>query len=394
MILRRTGVVIAGALVNFCLGIFYAWSFFADGLIKELGWTRSAAMFPYTLELLVFAMTMVFGGWFQDRFGPRRGIIISAILIGLSLIMCAVTATPTGVTFFFGIIFGSAVAFGYSAVMATMIRWFPPQQRGMATGIVLMTLGAAALFWSPLVTLLIRQYGIINAFLVCGITLLVTINLSALAITDPPADIKVPDNNQKLRNPVKSGWQVILRMPSFIIIWLLVGLSSGVGTMFIAHLVQIAELNFNISWGFILVSLFALTNAIGRFTGGILCDRIGYQHTLKVALSFMVAAMLSYLSGWGWPILVLGTLLLGLSYGGLYTSYPNTIAGIFGPNNFGLAYGLVFTAVGIIGGMGPLFAAALAQLTNSYYPIFTLGLIVSLFCFYLVFLLRRKVEIT
>jgi MFS transporter, OFA family, oxalate/formate antiporter len=390
MISQRTGVVIAGALVNFCLGIFYAWSVFADGLIKELGWTRAEAMFPYTLELLVFSIAMVFGGWFQDRFGPKLGIVLSGTFAGFSFILCAFVATPLGVALIFGFMFGAAVALGYSAVMANMIRWFPPRQRGTVTGIVLMSLGASALFWSPVVNHLISSFGIIRAFTICGFTLLITINLAALAMSVPEKGILPLAEADLLAIPAKSSLSVIIMKPAFITIWLMIGLSSGIGTMFIAHLVQIAELNFNISWGYILVSLFALTNATGRMAGGVFCDRTGYRRNLKVALFLMLAAMLVYLSGLGWPALVLGTSLLGLSYGSLYTSYPNIIAGIFGSDNFGLAYGLAFTAVGIIGGMGPIFAATFAQLTNSYVPTFILGFVGTLFCFYLASNLQRK----
>ncbi len=390
MISKRTGVVLAGALVNFCLGIFYAWSVFADGLIKELGWTRAEAMLPYTLELLVFSIAMVFGGWFQGRFGPKLGIVISGTFIGISFILCAFVATPLGVALIFGFIFGAAVALGYSAVMANIISWFPPKKRGTVTGIVLMSLGVSALFWSPVVNLLISNFGIINTFVICGITQLVTINLAALSISPPSKAPLFGKEDEPPAITVNSRWTEIVREPSFLTIWLLIGISSGTGTMFIAHLVQIAELNFNIGWGYILVALFAATNAAGRMIGGVLCDRVGYRRNLKVALFMMLAAMISYLSGLGWPALILGTLLLGLSYGSLYTSYPNIIAGIFGSDNFGLTYGLAFTAVGIIGGLGPISAASLAQMTNSYYPTFIIGLLASLVCFYLLFILKHK----
>ncbi|MGM0688653.1 MAG: hypothetical protein ACQESO_03620 [Bacillota bacterium] len=54
MLTKGEKVTLAGSVINFCLGIFYAWSVFADGLIKEFGWNKAEATFTYTLELLVF----------------------------------------------------------------------------------------------------------------------------------------------------------------------------------------------------------------------------------------------------------------------------------------------------------------------------------------------------
>ncbi len=383
-------VTLAGAMINFCLGIFYAWSVFADGLIKELGWNKTEAMFPYTLELLVFSIAMIFGGRFQDRFGPRRGILLSGIFTGLALILCALTASPTGVTLSFGIVFGSAAAFGYSAVTPAVIRWFPPGKRGLVTGVVLMSLGAAALVWAPVVNLLLLHVGVINTFFICGILTMLVITAASRAIALPPEEYQTGVQQIPAAGAgIDNSWRRIVRLPSFFILWLMIGLSSGIGFMLIGHLVQIAELNYQVAWGYMLVSLFALTNALGRLAGGALCDRIGYIGNLKTALFLMVGAMLLYLSGWSWPALITATALLGLSYGSLYTSFPIIVANLFGLENFGMNYGMVFTSIGIVGSLGPLVAAYLAEMSNSYNPAFILGLIAALSCFLLVAKLKK-----
>ena len=385
-------VTLAGSLVNFSLGIFYAWSVFADGLIKELGWSRAEAMFPYTLELLVFSIAMIFGGRFQDRFGPRGGIILSGIFSGLGMILCALTASPLGVTLSFGVVFGSAAAFGYSAVTPAVIRWFPPGKRGLVTGIVLMSMGAAALVWAPVVNILISETGVVNAFLVCGFLLILMISLAAKAITIPTREAKPFDTSAPVFDPLENNWRATIRKPSFRILWIMVGLSSGIGTMFIGNLVQIAELNFQVTWGFLLVSLFAVCNALGRLAGGVLCDRIGYIGNLKLTIIMMALTMLIYLGGWGWPALTMATAVLGLSYGSMYTSFPTIVGNLYGLDNFGINYGMLFTAIGFVGSLGPLAAAYTAELANSYYPTFIFGLAASLTCLFLITELKKKLQ--
>jgi MFS transporter, OFA family, oxalate/formate antiporter len=392
MIAKRTGVLIAGALVNFCLGIFYAWSVFADGLIKELGWAKSTAMLPYTLELLTYAVAMIVAGWFQDRYGPRKGVMVSGILAGLSLILCGLTATPAGVALSFGVVFGTASAFGYSAVTPAVIRWYPPEKRGLVTGIVLMSLGSSALIWSPLVNYLVFNFGVKNAFLICGSLLLLIVNTAARFIDVPEGEIEYRKQVALKSFSLNGEWRISLRSPQFRIIWLMIGLSSGVSIMFVGQLVQIAELNYQVPWGFILVSVFAGTNAAGRLLGGIFCDRFGYINNLKIGIAMMILSMLLFLSGFGQGVLIFATVLLGLSYGSLFTSYPLIISAIFGLSNFGLIYGVSFTSLGLIGGLGPLLSAFLAQLINSYYPTFIIGLLASLSCLYLLSILKHKTE--
>ena len=388
-------VALAGSLINFCFGIFYAWSVFADGLISELGWSKSAAMFPYTLELLVFSVSMVFGGRFQDRFGPRKGLLISGIFTGLALILCALTASPLGVTLSFGVIFGSAAAFGYSAVTPAVLSWFPSGRRGMVTGVILMSLGAAALIWAPVINMLITRVGVMNAFIICGAALftiiIITSRFIVLApISNEPEVMKEPHGSFPADGKNEKLWRQIVRKPTFRLLWLMVGLTSGVGFMFIGHLVQIAELNYNIAWGYALVSLFALTNALGRLAGGALCDRIGFINNLKAALLMMIISMVIFFSGLGWQAMVFGTLLLGLSNGSLYTTYPVIVAKVFGLKNFGINYGMIFTSIGIVGSLGPLVAAFLADLTGTYNPAFILGAAAALFCYVLVSKLRKN----
>jgi len=390
MISRRTGVLIAGALVNFCLGIFYAWSVFADGLIKELGWTKSVATLPYTVELLTYAVAMIVGGQFQDRYGPRKGVMISGVLAGLSLILCGLIGNPTGVALSFGLVFGTASAFGYSSVTPAVIRWFPLEKRGLVTGIVLMSLGSSALIWSPLVNFLINRVGVINAFLVCGVLLFLVVNLAARVIDVPEGEKEYSKKAARNAEAGKGEWRLILHRNEFWLIWLLIGLSSGVGIMFIGQLVQIAELNFQVEWGYILVSIFAATNAAGRLTGGVFCDRLGYILNLKLSLIMMFTAMLLFLSGLGHVALIIATIFLGFSYGSQFTSYPLIVSKLFGLDHFGLIYGMAFTSLGLVGGIGPLIAAYLAQLTDSYFPTFLIGLSASIACFYLLSKLRHK----
>ncbi len=68
-------VTFAGLGINLALGVLYSWSVIAKVLSKPVaeggwGWTAGAASLPYAIAVGVFAVSMVFAGRAQDRFGP------------------------------------------------------------------------------------------------------------------------------------------------------------------------------------------------------------------------------------------------------------------------------------------------------------------------------------
>lgn len=386
-------MALAGAFMNFSLGLFYAWSVFAGGLIDELGWSRAEAVFPYTLELLVISIAMIFAGRFQDRVGPRRAVTICGLFSGASLAACALALHPLGLALLFGLCFGVAAAFGYASATPAALKWFPPEKRGLITGVVLMPMGAAALVWSPLIKYLLGLVGLRGAFALCGLFLAVAITLAARAITVPEDD-KGDAARQEGAAEAPPGfhWRGLLCNPAFILLWLMLGLSTGTGHMFAGQLVQVAALNFAIPWGYLLVSLFALASTLGRLAGGLLCDRIGYLRNIRLALFLLGAAMLVFYNGSSAAALVTATLLLGAGYGGLYISFPTATGHLFGLADFGLIYGVLFTAMGVAGFTAPLVAAALADRSGDYSAAFIIGFGATLLCFLLSLLLQHSLR--
>ena len=107
--------------------------------------------------------------------------------------------------------------------------------------------------------------------------------------------------------------------------------------------------------------------------------------------------MLLYLGGGGLLALLPGTILLAFSYGSLYTSFPAAVAELFGLQDFGAFYGLLFTSVGIGGSLGPFLAGYLADIYGNYNMTFVLGIAASLgalfFALVLKNVLRKKQQL-
>ena len=65
-------VTLAGVGINLALGVVYAWSVISGAIPESWGWSQFEKTLPYSLAVLVFALTMVPAGRLQASQRPRR----------------------------------------------------------------------------------------------------------------------------------------------------------------------------------------------------------------------------------------------------------------------------------------------------------------------------------
>ena len=136
--------------------------------------------------------------------------------------------------------------------------------------------------------------------------------------------------------------------------------------MMISHMATIAKTQANWDQGFYLVALLALFNTLGRIAAGFWSDRFGYTRTMLVVFSLQAVNMLVF-PLYVTPVsLAFGTAITGLSYGALFSLFPAATADFYGIRYLGINYGLVFTAWGLAGVIGPLLAGWAVDTTGSY----------------------------
>ncbi|MDZ7641834.1 MAG: MFS transporter [Desulfurivibrio sp.] len=121
----------------------------------------------------------------------------------------------------------------------------------------------------------------------------------------------------------------------------------------------------DLAW--IVVALMAVGNASGRVVAGILSDRIGRANTLFIMLCFQALVIFSLLFiGPGQVLLlVLAATFIGFNYGTNLSLFPSVTKDFFGLKNFGVNYGLVFSAWGIGGFIFPRVSQMIVAHTDS-----------------------------
>ncbi|MGD0813884.1 MAG: OFA family MFS transporter [Verrucomicrobiota bacterium] len=361
-------VVIAALSINLILGVLYAWGVIAKVLVSDWHWTKTDATLPFTVATVCFAGMMVFAGRCQDKFGPRLVATVGGIILGLGLGESGMVHSPVAMALTFGIGAGMGIGIGYSATTPPSIKWFPPARKGVITGIVVSGVGLAAVYISPLTQYLLGKTDISRTFYLLGFGALVLVPLLARFLRNPPTQpvavasaIQTPAASRH-----ESDWPEMLRTRQFYQLWLMMILSASAGLMIITQVAMIAKEQANWKWGFVPIAILAIFNTLGRLVSGWLSDRIGRTRTMTLAFLLQAVNMLAFNYYTTPGLVVFGSAFTGLCYGTIFTLMPAATADFYGVRNLGVNYGLVFTAFGVAGVVGPLLGAHINDQFKSY----------------------------
>ncbi|MBI5074856.1 MAG: OFA family MFS transporter [Nitrospirae bacterium] len=247
--------------------------------------------------------------------------------------------------------------------------------------------------------LALKERNIHRTLLFFGVGFLIVVTLLAQFLIAPPAGYQPPDAGPGAAKAaaaaaINLGPGEILRTPLFYLLWTMYAFAAGAGLMIIGNITTIAKLG-KIEAGFILVALLAIGNAAGRIIAGMLSDRIGRLWTMCIIFLFQAGLMMVLRTGLGnMTAFVVVSMLLGFNYGACLSVFPSAVKDNFGLRNFGINYGLVFTAWGVGGFIFPLVAGRLFETakkstgTGSYNEAYLIAAVVLVLAAVLTFAAR------
>lgn len=396
-------LVVAGALIiQLSLGAVYIWSVFQTPLRAAFpGWSETQVTLPAQIVIAAFALAVILGGRIQDRLGPRRVGTIGGLILGLGLILAGLTgnfAEDTALAWLVGtyaVLGGIGIGMAYVCPIATCVKWFP-DKRGLITGLAVAGFGAGAFFFAPLARALISgaayelfgialfplpRTGVFDTFAVLGFIFLTTVVLGSQLLRNPPpgycpAGWTAPAAAAGAP-PARTDFTAseMLRTPAFWLLWVTYLAGSTAGLMVIMKAAPIWE-TFSLSAApevpvpherfaavssaaAMAVAVLALFNAAGRILWGRVSDTFGRRQTL--ILMFLVCGLVLLALDWmrPYPLYLLGVSLVALCFGGWLAIYPALVADYYGTRHMGVNYGILFTAYGTGGLLGPFLAAFL-----------------------------------
>ena len=375
---RGWSVTMAGLGINLALGILYTWSIFKQAIQESIlsgdgrfNWDIASLNDPFAVCCLMFTIAMVFAGRIQDKLSPRITAVIGGVLTGAGLMMISQSNSLLFWILGFGVLTGLGLGFGYASATPPAIKWFAPSKTGMIAGTVVAGFGLASVYIAPLSIFLIAKVGLSLAMFIFGVAFLGVVCFLAKFLVNPPEGYSpegakpVPGKAVAAKAFDFSPGQM-LQTGSFYKLWFMYFVGAGAALIIIGGVAGMAKKSMgDLAW--IVVALMAVGNAGGRIVAGAVSDKIGRTWTLLIMMSFQAVVIFSllFIGETQALLLVVAATLIGFNYGTNLSLFPSATKDYFGLKNFGINYGLVFSAWGIGGFVFPRISQMIVAQTGS-----------------------------
>jgi nitrate/nitrite transporter NarK len=408
---NRWVIASAGVLVMMMTGTLYSWAIFTQPLAASFHWDVRESTWAYAIaNFCLAAVGALIGGFWQDRRGPRRVAVTGMVLWGLGNILAGWGTAAWGAAWLYlcyGVIGGVGAGMAYISPVSMVIKWFP-ERRGLAGGMVAAGFGLGAFFYNQLVPRLASFHAAANhaseliaarvtatgatgtsaaarmplgqamaqsdiaavmqVFISSGCLYLTVGVLAASLFRNPPAHAAVGRQAETPPAPQGLSPSAVVRTPQFYLLWLQLFTNSFAGIAIISNAIFILQDLTQLPLGNIapLFGLVSAFNAAGRLFWGAVSDRIGCRHTF--ALMFVIQAVVLFLLHdiHDLNLALAAFAVVLLCCGGGFGTMPAYNAEYFGTRFMGLNYGLILSAWGFAGLIGPLLIARAKDLTGSF----------------------------
>jgi len=364
--------LVGGVLMTLALGTLYAWSIFVTPLEKEFGWKRAQTSSVFTLAVVMFAASLLLAGKLQDKFGPFWISMTGSILASLSFFLFAYTYSLYSLFFFYGILGGLGLGFGFGTVVPVMAKWFP-DRTGLAIGLALLGFGGGSAIFGTFANLvLFPRFGWRTSCMILGGIFLLMTMTAGFLLKNPAISRHATDGPSVLQTATGRHQYTpgeVLRTPAFYLLWFGFGLGSTAGLMVISQLIPFAQSQGIASAALATLGLVvgAFGNVSGRILSGWLSDFLGRLNTLRVVLALSSVAMPAlYWVGAHLAALYVLIFVVYFCYGAQASVIPTTVSDFWGTRHAGANYGSIFTAWGFSGILGPTIGGVLFDKYRDY----------------------------
>lgn len=408
-------IVAASFVSNMLTGGIYWQGFqvFFLPLIEEFGWSRASLSLAFSFREMETGIGAPIVGVLVDRLGPRRIIMLSGFVMGLGMMLLALTQNL--IMFYAFFILASLGASGTSHAISWSVvvsRWFR-RKRGTAIGIAM----SGPVLSGPV--LLVLAWGLETVgwrwtVAAAGALLWFTVIPLANVVRDHPSRIGLlPDGDvaepvsavpsaagaQATPPPgavVEHGYTVREALTSSAF-WLLAGVLTclffGLSS-FQVHQVAFFQNDAGLSSGdaTLALGIVFLVSAVGRLGVGWLADRMDIRRVLLlvVALNLCAWIYLAFVPVHDFGAVVPFTVLFGVPFGGLVAVRPLLMSRLFGGRSLGSLMGL-FQMTALVSGMvGPVVMGYIYDTQGSYRMALWIFIALSSLALPLPFLVRTR----
>ena len=360
-------------------GLRSVFGVFIKPLEAEFHWDRASLSGAAALSLFLLGAVGPFAGRLADRWGPRRVLALSLLVLGIGTILSSFVQNLWHVYVASGILMAvGAGGAGMATAASVAARWFETR-RGLVIGLLGGAISAGQLIVIPLSMGLAVSYGWRQSYLWLGLGLFALIlPLSIWLVRNDPGEkgLKPYGAARAMPSPGMTSLPAegrvsvteAAQVPAF---WLLVATffvcgytSSG---LVLTHLIPHSmEHGFSEMAAAQALGVMGAMNILGTVASGWICDRFGRKGPLAFYYFFRGLSLLFLLYVWNVPSLQLFAAIFGLNY--ISTVPPTTTltANIFGRYSVGELSGWIFLSHQVGAALGAALGGWIFDWTGSY----------------------------
>ena len=367
----------------------YGLPFFYDFMVKDFGWTRAQVTSGNAYSKLVIGPLFgFFAGWFVDRFGSRRLMIIGILLAGLAPIgLGAMTSLAMFYTFYLCNALGYVLG-GPLPNQVLLSRWFDAG-RGKAMGFAYLGIGVGGTLVPLIAHALEVRFGWHVALQLLGVLMIAVALPLIWFVKEAPVFAATTDASAaSAGRPVAGGHAPagaasIAAVGSRPRIWtdwtfplLLIGSMCSIGAVggTMQNLKLFLSLDKAITQGDVagVLSLVLLGSIGGRLLMGVLADLFPKKYVMLGIYALVAVTVPLLYAAPSLGTLRLAAIAFGVGLGGDYMIIPLMAAELYGLARLGRVMGVVLTADGVAEALVPMGVGALRDHYGSYGPGFAL----------------------
>ncbi len=364
------GLFFGAPVTVFSFGIFFR------ALGQEFHAGRAAVSLAFTIHNIVGALWLPAWGRLIDRFGARHVILPMSALYGLLLLSARWLGHSIWHFYLFYAVLGVAVVSqGPVAYGVVISHWFN-RRRGLALGMMGLSIGIGAFTVPLLAQRLIPLMGWRAAYAVFGAgVLLLSIPAVAVLLRDDPAECGLQQDGEEA--PASGGatvpalegmsWNEIWHSPTF---WIMIVVFSVTGASVHAGILHMPALltdrGLTAGRAALASSVIGISLMMGRVSCGYLLDYFFAPYIAVFFFGASAAGLAILWTGQSGVMALAAAFLVGLGMGSEVELMAYLMSRYFGLRAFASAYGHVFAAFMISGALGTLMMGAGFDRFHSY----------------------------
>ncbi len=322
------------------------------------------------------------GGFLASHFNPRRVILFSLLVVGLSLIATSF-ANSFRSAFIWRTVTGMASGGCFVPTMGLVSGWFSAKRRGLATGVTIGGTGLGLVFTGiaiPIILTIFKNEGWRISWIILGIICILAFIVSYFLLCSSPKDkglLPIGENDISIQSDDKKINQNISFFKSLPLIykslkvWHLALIYSSFGFSYIIYMTFFAkflqtELNYTkIESG----NLWQLVGWISIFSGliwGWVSDIIGRKYGIAIVCFLQGTAYLLFATFKTPEAITISAIFFGLTAWSIPAIMASACADHLGSKLASAGLGFVTLFFGIGQAAGPSFAGWFADLSGSF----------------------------